>query len=70
MEEHRTALALVCRVGGVKFSSLSRPNQYPVADFAKELAVCFGVDVSADHAPRRSPAVCVSQLSLCVNAVP
>ena len=48
MDRHVRSLQLVCRVGGVSFSSLSKSNRFSAKDFQIELKDCFGVDISSD----------------------
>ena len=58
MDVHRAALARVCRIGGVKFSSSSSPNSYPVSDFLDEMKACSGVGVAMDDPDVHPPSVC------------
>ena len=69
MERHRQELINVCRIGGKRFTSLSRANQYPAREFATELKTCFEVDVEKDEDgvhPRRSV---LSAVASCIVAV-
>ena len=59
MDCHRHALTTVCRVGGRKFSSLTRATAYPANDFAVELKECFGIDVEKDEEGVHPPSICV-----------
>ena len=58
MDFHTAALESVCRIGGRKFSSLSRPTHYPVNDFQLELKACFGIDVEQDELGVHPPSFC------------
>ena len=59
MDRHEIALSKVCRVGGRKFSALSRSTAYPVIDFADELRKCFGISVENDVRGVHPPSICV-----------
>ena len=59
MEAHQDALLKRCRVGGKKFSSISKPSTYPACEFVRELKVCFGVDVELDEPGVHPPLICV-----------
>ena len=52
-------MTTVCRVGGRKFSSLTRATAYPANDFAVELKECFGIDVEKDEEGVHPPSICV-----------
>ena len=52
MEEHRRRLGLLGRVGGRKFSSLSKSSRFPVAKYATEVRACFGLCVENDDEDR------------------
>ena len=52
MEEHRRRLGLLGRVGGRKFSSLSKSSRFPVAKYATEVRACFGLCVEDDDEDR------------------
>ncbi len=58
MDTHTHALLNVCRIGGKRFSSLSRPTQYPASQFILELRACFDADVGKDEAGVHPPAIC------------
>ena len=48
----------MCRFWGRKFSSLSRPTQYPVSQFILELRALFNVHVQNDIEGVHPPAIC------------
>ena len=58
MNRHKLALAKVCRIGGRKFTSLSRPTEYPAREFVSDLRHCFGVDVERDEEDIHPPSIC------------
>ena len=58
MDSHKEALLKVCRIGGRKFSSLSRPTQYPVSQFILELRALFNVHIENDIEGVHPPAIC------------
>ena len=45
---HLFKLQKVCRIGGGKFSRLSRTKNYPCESGAGEIQACFGVDITGD----------------------
>ena len=59
VDRHVDLLPLVRRVGGSKFSSLSRDTRYLAKYFSSELQACFGVDVQSDVASVHTPFTCV-----------
>ena len=59
MERDRQELINVCRIGGRRFTSLSRANQYPAREFATELKTCFEVDVEKDEDDVHPQLICV-----------
>ena len=59
MERHRQELINVCRIGGKRFTSMSRANQYPAREFATELKTCFKVDVEKDEDGVHPLLICV-----------
>ena len=62
MEYHAAQLQLVCRVSGRRFSSLARPEHFPVTEWKDGLLACFGVNVFMDAEGVHPCSVC----SLCV----
>ena len=60
VDRHAGLLSTKRRVGGSKFSSLSRDTRYPAKDCSSELQACFGVDVRSDGGERPPrPFTCV-----------
>ena len=59
VDRHVDLLSTKRRVGGSKFSSLSRYTRYLAKDCSAELQACFGVDVRSDVASVHPPFTCV-----------
>ena len=60
LDVHVKRLKEVCRIGGIRFSRLSRPTRTPVVDVAGEIKSCFGVDVSGDDGDVHPDSICLS----------
>ena len=62
MDGHKLALAKVCRhrrrIGGRKFTSLSRPTEYPARELVSDLRHCFGFDVERNEEDIHPPSIC------------
>ena len=57
--EHARSLSKVCRIGGRRFSTLSRSTTYLAGDYVEELKGCFGVSVQDDVEGVHPPSICV-----------